>query len=194
MYFNPSYLPSIIIHALRYFYTNYSTPDLKWSEDSTRTNLVIDEIDNFNLKELQALPRILVSRGQYQIIPTSLTDNLAESKTPKELGGNLNQKRFLNIEGVSQILIEASYKGTVEKIVDMTSHFLSWASPIIANEHMFKKFGLPMAVSPCTPNRDDVEIFQCTINIPWNKEEIFTYIDIGKGLNSFTLNVRPPLS
>ena len=31
-----------------------------------------------------------------------------------------------------------------------------------------------MNVSSCTPDREDTEIFSCTINIPWVKEEHWT--------------------
>lgn len=190
MYFQPSYLPSKIINALRYFYQKYSTPELKWDEDPLKTTVIIDEIDNFTQKTIQALPRILVSRGQYSIRPTGLSDNMSESNAVKVNRGNINQKRFLSIEGVSQVLIEASNKGTVEKLVDMSTHFLSWASPIIANSEGFKGFGLPMAVSPCTPSKEDTETFQCTLNLPWSREESFIYSEEGKGLNGFTLNTR----
>ena len=185
MYFQPSYLPAKIIKALRYFYQAYSTPELKWEEDPLRTMVIIDEIDNFTQKTIQALPRILVSRGQYSINPTGISDNMSEAPLTSFTKGNIHQKRFLSIEGVSQVLIEATNKGTVEKLVDMSSHFLAWASPVIANSEGFKRFGLPMAVSPCTPSRDDTETFQCTLNLPWSREESFVYSEEGKGLSGF---------
>lgn len=188
MYFQPSYLPAKIIKALRYFYQAYSTSELKWDEDPLKTTVIIDEIDNFTQKTIQALPRILVSRGQYNINPTGISDNMSESRSTAVNKGNINQKRFLTIEGVSQVLIEATNKGTVEKLVDMSTHFLSWASPIIANSEGFKRFGLPMAVSPCTPAKEDTEMFQCTLNLPWSREESFVYSEVGKGLSGFNVN------
>lgn len=191
-YFNPSYLPSILTEVIRYFFYNYASPDLKWDKDIVKTQVFIDEIDKFNKDSVQGLPRILISRGQYSIMPSGLSDNLAESKTLRENRGDIKEHRVLLLEGVSQILIEATNKGTTEKMVDMATHFLSWASPIISNTKGFKKFGLPMAVSPCTPLREDVEIFQCTLNIPWSREEIFIYSETGKTLTSFDFKINYP--
>jgi hypothetical protein len=75
------------------------------------------------------------------------------------------------INGVAQVMVEARNEGTCEKLVDLIQHFFTWAGPIIAGTHGFKNFGQALNVSPCVPNKDDTEIFQCTFNIPWTREE-----------------------
>lgn len=182
MSFNSSNLVSLIIEPLRYLFTNYAGGDLTWNSDHLKTKIVIDEIDNFNNIPLQVLPRILVTRGQFSINPVSLTDNLSESNSISELKGASSKLRFLTVEGVAQVLLEANNKGTLERMVDLTSKFLAWSGPVIANSKGFKKFGLPLAISSCTPGRDDKEIFQCTINVPWIKEEHFKQEEQGKVL------------
>lgn len=191
MHFSPAFLSALIVDPLRYLYASYAPQELSWSPDPLTSEIEIDTINNFNKQVIQAKPRILISRGQYSINPTGLTDNLAYSPDSRTLKGLKDNTNFLLINGVSQILIEARNEGTCEKIVDITSHFLSWMTPLIADSQGFKLFGLPMNVSGCTPNREDTEIFQCTINIPWSKEEQWKVANDGVDLKKFIFSISP---
>jgi hypothetical protein len=188
MQFSPAFLSSLIVDPLRYLYRNYSE-EFMWDPDEKKSLIEIDTINNFNKIAIQVKPRILLGRGQYSINPTGLTDNLAESPDSRTLRGLKMNTNFLLIQGVSQILIEARNEGTCERLVDMTSHYLSWMTPLIADSQGFKMFGLPMSVSPCTPGKEDTEIFQCSINIPWSKEEQWVVKNDGVDLKRFILSI-----
>ena len=187
MYFSPTYLSSLIIEPLRFFFANYAGPDIVWSPDPKVSTIEVDSINNFNKIGIQDKPRIMVSRGAVSIKPTGLSDNLAEGVSSRARGTN-NEIKFLLAFGQAQILIEASNEGTCEKIVELTENFLTWSAPIIANTQGFKQFALPLSVSPCTPNREDVEIFQCSIGLPWIKETQFQVTDDSLELKGFLLN------
>lgn len=189
MYFSPAFLTSLIIEPLRYLYTHYGPQELAWSADEKVSTIEIDSINNFNMKAIQAKPRILIGRGQYSINPTGLSDNLAQSPDARTLMGLKNNTNMLLIQGVCQIMIEARNEGTCEKIVDVTSHFLSWMTPLLSDSQGFKMFGLPMNISPCTPSKEDTEIFQCTINIPWAREEHWKVVNDGIDLKRFILSL-----
>lgn len=171
MYFSPAYLSALIVRPLRYFYENYGPPDLKWTNDPKTSLIEIDTINNFNKIPIQNKPRILVSRGQYSVAPTGLTDNMAQADSVFASKGIRHSRNMVLIQGVAQIMLEARNEGTVERLVEMTQHFLSWTSPMIADAHGFKNFAQTLNVSTCNPSRDDTEIFACTINIPWIREE-----------------------
>ena len=114
---------------------------------------------------------------------------MAKSPDSAELKGLKNNTNFLLVNGVSQLLIEANSEGTCERIVDLTSHYLAWISPLIANTQGFKMFALPLNVSACTPGREDKEIFSCTINIPWAKEELWKVVNDGIELKNILTNI-----
>jgi len=190
MYFSPAYISSLIVQPLRYLYANYGTPDLIWDEDPKISTIEIDTINNFNKLAIQNKPRILISRGSYVIAPTGLTDNMAEATSSRNPGIK-SEKRFLLVSGQAQILVEAANEGTCEKVVELTENFLAQSSPAIANAQGFKQFALPLSISPCTPNREDVEIFQCTIGVPWRKETHYLVEEDGIDFKTFLLTIVP---
>jgi len=190
MYFSPSYLSSLIVQPLRYFFSNYATSDLQWNSDPTLSMIEIDTINNFNKEAIQAKPRILISRGGYTIQPTGLSDNMAEASSSRDIGMK-SEKRFLMVQGQAQILVEATNEGTCEKIVELAENFLSWSAPTIASVQGFKQFGLPLSISPCTPTTDDVEIFQCSLGLPWRKETHHMINEDGLNFKSFLLTITP---
>ena len=192
MQFSPAYLSSLIVKPLRYLYARYTEPDLAWNEDPKISNIEIDTINNFNKIAIQSKPRILVSRGEYTIKPTGLTDNLSQGTTSRASGPNVEQ-RFLLVYGMSQVLIEARNEGTCERIVEITEDFLTRSGPAIAGAHGFKQFATPLSVSSCTPGREDTEIFQCTINLPWSKEIRFQVIEDGIEFKDFLLSIAPEI-
>lgn len=189
MYFSPAYLTSLIVEPLRYYFSNFSDAELRWTDDPKTTGIEIGSINDYHKLAIQQKPRILVSRGQYSINPTGLSDNLAEGKGFLETKGNKDEVRMLILNGVSQVMVEARNEGTAEKILDHTQHFLAWTSSMIASTQGFKNFCLPMNVSPCTPSKEDTEIFQSTINIPWSKEEQWRITDDNTQLKAFLLSM-----
>jgi len=171
MKFSPAYISSMIVWPVRHYFENYSPEDLRWSSDPKKTGIEIGSINNFNKIGIQQKPRILVSRGQYSVEPVGLTDNLAQGKGIYANHGTRDNINMVLIKGVGQILVESRNEGTCEKVVDLLQHFIAWAGPMIAETQGFKMSFLPLNVSTCTPSREDDEIFTCTINIPWMKEE-----------------------
>lgn len=188
--FSPAYMTSILVEPLRYFFSNYGGEDLIWDQDPGVSTIEIGSINNFHGIVIQAKPRVLVTRGQYSINPTSITDSLASAKTAWDTGGLKDQVSLNNLSGMSQILIEARNEGTCEKITDMVTHFLSWSAPMICDVHNFTRFAVPMAISSCTPSREDVEVFQVTINLPWYRDERWRTTSDGVSLKEFLLTLR----
>ena len=188
MYFSPAYISSLIVEPLRFYFSSYGPSDLFWDPDPKISTIEIDTINNFNKIAIQNKPRILISRGGYMINPTGLTDNMAEG-TSSRANGLKSEKRFLLVEGQAQILIEAVNEGTCEKVVELTENFLAWSAPTIASVQGFKQFAFPLSVSPCTPAREDVEIFQCSIGLPWRKETHHLIKEDGIQLKDFSLTI-----
>lgn len=173
MMFSPAYLSALIVEPLRYFFSLHGGEDLTWDPDPKVSHLEIDTINNYNKEAILAKPRILITRGQYSLSPTGLNDNFVQNQ-PFIIPENKGTKRTVNMimaQGVAQVMVEARNEGTCEKLVDFVQHFLAWSGPIIASTHGFKNFAQAINVSPCTPSKDDTEIFQCTFNIPWSREE-----------------------
>ena len=188
MKFSPGYVATLIVSPLRFLYSRYATPDLVWKDDPKLSTIEIDTINNFNKIAIQAKPRILISRGEYTIQPSGLTDNMAEGSSSRDPGMRIERKLLL-VSGVAQVLVEAVNEGTCEKIVEITENFLGMSGPMIMNYHGFKRFAMPMSVSACTPSREDSEIFQCTINVPWMKEMSFQTMEDGIEFKQFLLGI-----
>ena len=184
MKFSPGYLSSRFIEPIRYFFSNYSGPNLKWDLDPKLSTIEIESINNFDLVNVQMKPRILVSRGGYSMNTVGLTDNLAEQKPFTETYGITDRKNMILLSGQVQILIQAKNEGTCEIITDMLTHFIGWSAPFLCDTQHFKSIGKPI-VSPCTPNREDVEIFEVSLGIPWSMEEMWETANDGLKLKQF---------
>jgi hypothetical protein len=183
--FSPNFVSMIIVKPLRYFFTNYAGPDLKYSEDPKETKIDISSVNNYNKIELQEKPRILVDRGGYQISNTGLSDNMAEA-LPMDVTFGLDKRtNMVFINGQASITIEARNEGTCELVTDMVSHFLVWTKPYICNSQGFKNFAVPMSVSPCTPSKEDTEIFQVVISVPYLMEELWQVQNDALKINGF---------
>lgn len=187
-YFSPLYLSSLIVNPLRYYFGGFTSPDPVWSDDPTASTIEIDTINNFNKISIQYKPRILVSRGAYSINSIGLSDALAEGTSSRDPGDTVSTK-FLLVSGQAQILIEAANEGTCERITELVETFLTRAIPLLCDTQGFKQFALPLSISPCTPNREDVEIFQCSLGVPWAKEVQFKVGEQALQLKSFLLGV-----
>ena len=189
MAFSPAFISACIVDPIRYLYHIYAPEELRWTSDHMKSMIEIDTINNFNKEKIQAKPRILISRGGYEKNHTGLSDNLTESKGPYQLKGLHDETRMILVNGMAQILIQARNEGTCEKICDLTEHFLQWTSPFLCNTYGFKMFGFPLQVSPCTPNKEDQEIFEISIGVPWMKEEHWNVKDDALKLKGFSLLV-----
>ena len=187
-YFSPSYLSSLIVQPLRYYYGNFSTPDLLWDKDPKISTIEIDTINNFNKIAIQSKPRILISRGGYIIKSTGLTNNMVSSSSGRDPGIK-SEKRMLLVEGQAQILIEAINEGTCEKVLELTQNFITRSAQAIANTQDFKTFALPLSVSPCTPSTENTEIFSSTIGLPWSKETHWLVEEDGIEFKQFLLTM-----
>lgn len=170
MQFSPGYLSISFIEPIRYLFSKYNGTGPLYNPDPKISGLEIGSINDFHKVKVQTKPRILISRGGYQISSTGLTDNMAERKSLLETGGLNDQVKMLIISGQIQILIQARQEGTCELLTDMVQHFITWTAPFLCNTQGFKMIGMP-SVSPCTPGREDTEIFEVSIGVPWTKEE-----------------------
>ena len=188
-YMSPAYLSALIVEPLRWFFERHVPKDIAWNSDPAISSIEIDTINNFNKILIQAKPRILISRGGYSISGTSISDSLFSGKSFTETKGLKYSEHLNMLNGVSQILIEARSEGVVERILDITSHFVSWTGPLICTTHNFKQFGANLNISPCTPGKDDTEIFQASINVPWSREEIYKSSTEGIQLKQFLLRL-----
>jgi hypothetical protein len=165
-------------------FMHYGPTDLRWDFDDKKSGIEIDTINNFHKIAIAKKPRILISRGQYQVNPVGLSDNLAED-IPYDTTGIKKKVRMATVQGSAQILIEATQEGTLEKVVEFTQNFLVRAAPLIAQSQGFKIFGLPMNVSSPMPSKEDIELFQCTIQIPYLREEHWTVGEESISLKNF---------
>ena len=100
MNFSPAYITALLVNPLRYLYSKCSHEELRWDPDVKITGLEIDSINNFHKIAIQEKPRILISRGQYIVLGSGLTANMAESKNVKEAAGLKDRIKFILIEGL----------------------------------------------------------------------------------------------
>lgn len=173
MKFSPNFVETLFIKPLRYFFKTYAPEDLLYNDDAQISKIDISSVSDFNKEAIQVKPRIIVDRGYYTITPTGLTDNLAEQESLFKTRGLTEQKNFVLISGQAKITIEARNRGTCELVTDIVTHFFAWSNPFICNSQGFKKFSLPMQVSECGQAKDDLEIFQVNIGLPYVMEELW---------------------
>lgn len=173
MKFSPALISASILAPLRYFFKTYGGKfNLTWSEDEKLRQIEIADAHDFNKIAIGERPRILVSRGSYQINGVGIADNLAEAPDFVQTKGNIKRINMALYEGTAQMIIEARNKGTCEVITDMATHFLAWSRPDICDTQGFKTFALPMSVSDCAPTQPEGDVkFQVTVGIPYMKEE-----------------------
>lgn len=172
MRFSPLLVTDLIVKPLRYFFSNYAgQANLVWDQDERKRTIEVGTMNDYHNIKLEAKPRVLVGRAGYQINKVGLSDNLAESKSIYELKGKSDRTNMVMIQGSVQIVIEAREEGTCELIADMVSHFLVWTRPLLCDTQGFNELGLPMQVSECTPDKEDIEKFKTVITIPFLMEE-----------------------
>lgn len=181
MQFSPLLVTSSIIEPLRYYFSSYGDKSgLIWDADEKRRSLEIGDVNDFNKVPLQERPRILVSRGTYQISKVGLSDNLAEGVSIAEGRGLRKDKHMLLYTGTASMIIEARNKGTCELLTDMATHFVAWSRGPICDTQGFKQFADSLVVSDCQPtNEQDDVTFQVTVQMPYVKEEHWIMRDDG---------------
>ena len=164
-----------IIVPLRYYFSTYSSAaNFIWNEDEKLRTMDIFESQDLNRVPLCEKPRIVISRGGFQVAGTGLSNNMATGVSFGAERGNQKNTNLVMYQGQATILIEARAKGACELLADMVMHFIGWTQPLLCDTQGWKQFGLPMAVSDCVPvstGDPNVVLFQVQINCPWLKEE-----------------------
>jgi hypothetical protein len=189
MRFSPLLISNLIIKPLRYFFSNYAGEDYKYDDDPTKTKIEVGSFNDLHKIPIQVKPRILVNRGSFAISHSGLSDNLAEGKTLFNTKGLQDNVYQVFISGMASITIEAREEGAVELLTDMVSHFLVWSRPFVMNTQGFKQFAMPLNISPPTLGKEDKEIFQTTLNVPYMMEEHWNVKSDALKLNEFYLTV-----
>lgn len=191
--FSPSFIAALIIRPLRYFFSQYQAPDggvdLQYNDDPKQTKIDISSINNYNKETIQEKPRILVDRGAFSIEGVGLSDNLAEGLPVSQTLGLTDRTNMVLIKGEARIIIEARNEGTCELITDMVSHYLVWTQPFLCDSQGFKEFALPLQVSACSPTKEDTELLQSVITIPYVMEELWTVKNDALKLNNLFTNI-----
>ena len=190
MQFSPLLVATSILEPLRYFFSTYGKQDgFLWSPDEKKRTLEISDIHDFNKIAYQERPRILVSRGAYQINKVGLSDSLAEGISFGENKGLKKDTHMLMYTGTASLIIEARNKGTCELLTDMATHFIAWSRGPICDTQGFKNFADGLSVTECAPTQDqDDSTFQVTVSVPYVKEEHWTMRDDGILLKSYLLD------
>jgi hypothetical protein len=187
--FSPSFVSTLLVKPLRYFFENYAGSDYRYSDDPKETKIEIASANNYFRLPLQEQPRIIVDRGDFVINGVGLSDNLAESDGTKANLGLTNRTNFVLISGTAQITVQSRNEGTCELITDMVSHFFIWSRPLICDTQGFKQFAQPVSVSRCQQTKDDTEVLENTISFPWMMEEAWTVRDDALKLKSYYMNM-----
>lgn len=182
-----------IIVPLRYYFSTYSSPaNLVWNEDEKLRTMDIFESQDLNRVPLGEKPRVVVTRGGFQITGTGLSNNLSNGISFGANRGNQANTNMVMYQGQAQILVEARTKGTCELLADMVAHFVGWTQPLLCDTQGWKQFGLPMQVSDCSiiSNEDpNVTKFQVALNVPWLKEERWITKTDGPELKKLLLEI-----
>lgn len=187
--FSPLIIHRVVLDSLRYFFSNVSREELRWSSDPKETGILIDTVNNILVKgeAAQKKPRILFSRGPYTIQKTSLTGDLAEGKYAHQTFGRHHSKHMNIVNGSFTIIIEAYHEGTAELLADMVATFLTWSSDHVCNMFRFKQFGYPMQVQECTLDEENKEKFKIVIGSGYTTETCWTLDEDAIKLKGLTL-------
>lgn len=187
--FSPLVLYSLIRDPLVYYFSNYEPGNIHYDTDETKSDLLITSVDNYTEDKIQTKPRLLIDRGSFQISSFGIGAGMAEANGPYNNFGSTDTVYRYSIDGQAQITVEARNLGTVELLTDIVSKFIAWSSPILCLTQGFKKFGMPLNVSPPGRGAEDTEIFQVLITLPWSTEALFhTYFDAVK-LKAFYMSM-----
>jgi len=189
MRFSPLLISNLIVKPLRYFFSNYAGEDFLYDSDPKKTKIEIGSINDFHKIAIQEKPRILVNRGSFRYNGVGLDDNLAQGKSMFQTKGLQDKANMVLVQGEASVIVEARQEGTVELLADMVGHFLIWTRPFLCNTQGFKHFALPQTVSEPTLGKEDKEIFQVTIQVPYMMEEQWNVKSDALKLNEFFLTL-----
>lgn len=193
MRFSPNFIEALLVKPLKYFFSSYAPPELTYDEDEKLSSIDISAISDFNKEATQLKPRILVDRGNFVIQGVGVSDNMAEQTSQYSTFGLTKKKNMVIISGQAKIIVEARNRGTCELVTDIVTHFYAWSKPFICDSQGFKNFGIPMQVSECSQSKEDTEIFQVNIGLPYVMEELWEVNDDALKLKNFflTLSTKP---
>lgn len=187
--FSPLIVHRVVLDSLRYFFSNVSREELRWSPDPKQTGILIDTVNSVLIKDdaAQKRPRILFSRGPYTIQKTSLTGDLAEGQYAHITKGRHYSKHMNIISGNFTIIVEAYQEGTAELLADMVATFLTWSSDHICNMFRFKQFGYPMQIQDCSLDEENKEKFKIVIGSGYTTETCWLLDEDAIKLKGLTL-------
>lgn len=174
-HFSPLKLEYAILTPLRKFFSDYAGEDFKYSNDIRQTKIVIKATHDLNSEEVNHAPRIIVDRGGYTITKNFITEGMSSQDPLGITKGLTKQKRHAVIAGEAAIIVEAREQGTCELLTEMTSLFLAWTGDHICRTYGFKKYADPLSISPCMNSKNDDDIFQCQIRIPYQAEMLWKF-------------------
>lgn len=168
---SPIDIGRLIQVPIKHFFEKNAPEQFRWSADAKKTKVDISMINDVNKENLDDIPQILVSRGDFSVGKNSLSDNMAEKETFGATFGLTRSTHFLIYQGTASVIIRSRNEGTAEILADMVMHVLQWSRPHICDVLGFKDFGLPMQVSDTRLSQQHTEVFEVTISIPYMKEE-----------------------
>lgn len=165
--FHPLLITRTLIRVLQFCFGQMPNPDYKWDPDPVKSALdirVVNDKDEQTNDSIQKRPRIIVSRGSYQISESGLGQSMTDADPVQVAKGAGQSKHMHVINGSFSVIVEANNEGTVEMLTDMVATFLTWSSVHICNTFGFNKFALPLFVGEPAMDKEDVEKFKVVIN------------------------------
>jgi hypothetical protein len=191
--FSPLTLESMLVEALRYYFSSGQTEPTKliWDKDPKVSSIEINASSDFHKIALQEKPRIIIDRGSYMVQKTSLSNSMMQQKTFGITGGLVDRESMYFVQGAAQLIIDARQKGVCETITELATRFIGWSSPLLCASMGFKELGMPMSISPCQISNPEGEgeIFTVNVTLPYSREDVWRVFQDGIKFKSFLLEV-----
>lgn len=193
--FNPAVVGDVITLPIKHFFEeNGKDYGLHFSEDDASTQIRITTVNDINRRTRSFYPAIYVDRGGYGVRSLSISDSMSEQLPFPKTGGITDRINSQLIEGTATINLIAAQEGTLELMIDIVSHILTWSSPVICDVLGFKRFGIPMQVSSVAIQEhadNGTAVFRAQIQFPYSKEEHWKSYNDGVKLKSMLQNLIP---
>ncbi len=186
---SPIQVGRLILEPIRHFFHKSAPEVFRWDADAKKTKVDVSMVNDVNKENVDDVPQVLVSRGNFQVDKTGLSDNLAEQETMTSTFGLYKKTNLLIYHGQATIIIRARNEGTAEILADMVLHVIQWSRPHICDVLGFKEFGLPMQVSDVSLTKQHTEVFEVTISIPYIIEEVWQASNDGLLLRDVFINI-----
>lgn len=172
MRFSALTLKRLLVSSLREFFASEGVPEqFRYSSELNESKIEISSINDFHKINLQVKPRIMLDRGVYTVSSSGLNDGLYESQGHMNNLGATNRTNTSFITGNSSFVIDSRQEGTCELLTDIIAHFLVWSRPFVCNALGLRSFGNPISISPCSPMREETEIFRCAVSFQYIADE-----------------------